>query len=110
MGYNPESLYVVSLNGDTIHVKNPDASTQSMALSGVRRILVETNDSGPWGIDAWWVLEGQSTGDALYFPLGATGDGDFLNYAVKLPGFELRGMNSASNARFECWPDPHDLP
>jgi len=110
MGHNPEALYVVLLKGDTIEIRNPEASSQSMALNGLRRISVETNDSGPRGIDTWWMLEGRSPGDALYFPVGATGDVDFLNYAVKLPGFELRGMNSTSNARFECWPSPHDLP
>ena len=104
MSRSPEATYIVSLNGETIQVENPDRSNQTMSLSGLRRVLVETNDSGPWGLDVWWVIEGQA--EVLRFPLGATGEDAFLTYAKRLPGFEIGGMNSTSNAQFECWPNP----
>jgi hypothetical protein len=40
------------------------------------------------------------------FPQMATGEDAGLERLRLLPGFEMRGMNSAENARFICWPTP----
>jgi len=102
----PESTYIVTVTHEGIRVGLPGGAIQQMPLETLRRILVETNDTGPWGIDVWWVLEGESPEDCVRFPQGATGEDGFIEYAGKLPGFAIRGMNSSSNAIFECWPNP----
>jgi hypothetical protein len=68
-------------------------------------VFVVTNDSGPWGQDVWFVIEGAREGGCR-FPLGATGEQAALERLLKLPGFELRGMNCTENFIFECWPNP----
>ena len=77
-----------------------------MLLMDLRRIVIETNDSGPWGMDVWWVLEGLPSAPIIRFPQGATGENEFIKYVSTLNGFAIRGMNSTRNDRFECWPNP----
>ena len=62
---------------------------------------MQTNDTGPVGIDVWFILISNSCG--VLFPLGATGDKEALNCLENLPGFEMKGMNCTSNETFTCW-------
>jgi hypothetical protein len=83
-------------------------AAQSIAWSDVQRILVKTNDSGPWGADVWWVLEG--TTSKCEFPQGATGeDAALAEIRRRFPSFEVKGMNSVTNATFVCWEKGHAL-
>jgi len=102
----PESLFVVSLIDDEINNRRPDGTVERMGFGEIRRVIVATNDTGPWGADVWWVLEGATPLQRLSFPQGATGEDAILDRLFKLPGFEVRGMNSTRNAQFECWPNP----
>lgn len=96
--------YVAAVADDGIRITRPDGSADFVALSNLRKVLVTTNDRGPGDYDVWFVLEGNK--DALEFPLETHGLDDVLKLLKQLPGFELRGMNSAVNATFECWPNP----
>jgi len=75
-------------------------------MADARAIYVETNDTGPWGADVWWLVEGPSGQIDLAFPQLATGEELALNRFHQLPGFVVKGMNSVENARFECWKAP----
>jgi hypothetical protein len=91
---------------EAIQNRHPDGSIETMLLKDLQRIVIETNDTGPWGMDVWWVLEGPPDLPIVRFPQGATGEDKFIEYASTLDGFAIRGMNSTRNARFECWPNP----
>jgi hypothetical protein len=106
----PESLFVVTVTNDEIRNHCPDGKIERIALKELCRVLVETNDSGPWGMDVWWILEGASPEHRVCFPQGATGDSAALGRLFQLPGFQIRGMDSVQNAQFECWPHPSSLP
>ena len=106
MSGSPESLFVLTIEGDRILNKRPDGDIEQIALSELSRVLVETNDSGPWFADVWFILEGGSPDRRVCFPMGATGESVIIERLAKLPGFEMRGMNSTQNALFECWPNP----
>jgi hypothetical protein len=81
------------------------AEPQAIEWEAVTRIFVETNDSGPWGQDVWWVVEGN--GSRCTFPQGATGEVKALaEFQRRFPSFEVKGMNSTSNATFVCWEKP----
>jgi hypothetical protein len=108
MGY-PESLFVVTITDDEIRNRRPDGKIECIALKELSKVLVETNDTGPVGMDVWWILEGASAEQLVCFPLGATGGSAVLDRLRQLPGFEIRGMNSTQNAQFECWPIPSPL-
>jgi hypothetical protein len=69
-------------------------------------VYVETNDSGPWGADVWWLLNDDAGQTRVAFPQQATGEEAVLERLQQPPGFEVRGMNSGENARFMCRPTP----
>jgi hypothetical protein len=98
----PEESYVVSVAGDEVRCTRPNGSVQAVSLQRLRDVHVETNDSGPWGVDVWFVLR-DDLDQQCAFPLGATGEGVVLDRLHQLPGFQLDGMNSTANARFLCW-------
>lgn len=98
----------VTVTDSGLEVSAPNRESQSIAWASVRRILVETNDSGPWGADVWWVLENVEA--RCCFPQGATGENEALaEMARRFPGFEVKGMNSTKNATFVCWQADHAL-
>jgi hypothetical protein len=67
---------------------------------------VETNESGPWGADLWWLLNDRRGETKVAFPQMATGEDAVLDRLHRLPEFEIRGMNSTQNGRFVCWLSP----
>lgn len=75
-------------------------------MADLGSVYVETNDSGPWGADVLWLLNDRTGETKVAFPQMATGEDAALERLRLLPGFEVRGMNSAENARFMCWPTP----
>ena len=97
----PEEDYSVSVNDDLICISCPDGKSIEIAWEGLNKIEVHTNDTGPWGVDAWFVLEGRDSHGS--FPLGTKGLDAALDRFKLLPGFKLQGMNSTSNAIFKCW-------
>jgi hypothetical protein len=101
-----ERQVIVRFSEQAISAAYPDGTTQSIAWSDVLRIAIETNDSGPWGADVWWSLEG-AAGRCAY-PQGATGDPEALaEYPKRFRGFSdtkvIEAMGCTSNARFVCW-------
>jgi hypothetical protein len=105
---HPESDYFVSLAQNAIEVRVPDGHTERVSLDDLREVVVETNDSGPWGADVWWHLIGSASRTS--YPQGATGEPIVLDALQKLPGFDdrelIRAMRSTSNATFICWRSP----
>jgi hypothetical protein len=98
----PEASYVVSVSGDDVRCLGPDGGSQAVSLKRLRDVYVETNESGLWGVDVWFVLR-DDLGQQCSYPLGATGEAAVLDRLRALPGFRLDGMNSTANARFLCW-------
>lgn len=75
-------------------------------MADLGAVHMETNDSGPWGADVWWLLEDKSGVVKVAFPQLATGENTVLERLQMLSGFQVNGMNSMENARFPCWPPP----
>ena len=104
-GLWPENTVVVTLENNTISVKYPKEDISSIKLNQIRKIIIETNDSGPWGADFWYFLEGEEK--TISFPQGATGEPELANSLMKLPRFNFeefeKAMRSTENAIFLCW-------
>jgi len=101
-----ERQVVVTFNDSLVSAAFPSGETQSIAWQDVDCVAVETNDSGPWGADVWWLLEGPDT--RVAYPQGATGDSEMLEqFPTRFPGFSdaavIQAMGCTSNARFVCW-------
>jgi hypothetical protein len=102
----PEQRVVVTADAEGIRAAYPDGSLQQILWREVTRVLIETNDSGPWGADFWWIIEGASARCA--YPQGATGESEAMKtLGDALPGFDWKAVveanTSTSNARFVCW-------
>jgi hypothetical protein len=103
----PEAAYVVSFDGVTIGVLDPDGALHEMAAEDLRGVVVETDDSGPWGADLWWLLFGTDDRVAVAFPGSSTNEQPVIDWLMKLPGFDFeemtKAMGSTDVAVFFLW-------
>ncbi|QNA83411.1 hypothetical protein G4G27_04890 [Sphingomonas sp. So64.6b] len=103
----PESKWVVTFDGEHIGVSDAAAQTKRAAKHDLSGVAIETNDSGPWGADLWWLFF-RSDGQMLFaFPQGATGEKAVIDYLLTLPSFDhgkmIEAMASTENAIFVVW-------
>lgn len=112
-----ERRVVVAFDAHGVSVTFPNDAPRTMAWAEVQCVAIETNDSGPWSGDVWWLLE--SADRRIGYPLGATGDDAMLTELMaRFPALDhgavVRAMGCADNARFVCWertaPDAADEP
>jgi len=101
-----ERQVLVHVDDEGVSATYPDGRVEAIAWPAVECIAIETNDSGPWGADVWWLVEGESIRCA--YPQGATGDSEALTeYPKRFPAFDhgkvIEAMGCSSNARFVCW-------
>jgi hypothetical protein len=101
-----ERQVVVHFDDTGILAAYPNGSLQIISWPEVECVAIETNDSGPWGTDVWWLIEGREKRCA--YPGGATGEQEALaEYPKRFPGFRdlavIEAMGCTSNARFVCW-------
>ncbi|MHA6723176.1 hypothetical protein [Sphingomonas sp. RS2018] len=104
---HPEAQFIVEVTADDeIICRAAKRQDQCIRMTDLASVYVETNDSGPWGADVWWLLNDAAEQTCVAFPQLATGEEAVLKRLRRLPGFEVRGMNSGESARFMCWPTP----
>ena len=103
----PEGSWIVTLTDDRISVADGAGATRVIARADLAGVAIETNDSGPWGADFWWLLYGADDGLACMFPQGATGEKEAMDWLLLLPGFDheamIRASASVTNATFPVW-------
>src|SRR5688500_11514311 len=102
-----ESRWTVTSEDDRISVSSPDGEIRAIAMSDLAAVMIETNDSGPWGTDFWWLLLAADRSLACAFPQGATGEKEAMERLMSLPGFHheemIRAATSTDNAFFPVW-------
>lgn len=100
-----EHAWVVTVSDTGVSCRRPSGLTEMVAWDDLRAVLIETNDSGPWGADVFWILVGEQRGCVI--PLGATGEAALLERLQALTGFDnnvvIQAMASTDNQRFLCW-------
>lgn len=103
----PEAHWTVSVEPDRIQVTDNAGNTAALAKADLAGVLIETNDTGPWGADVWWFMFGADERLSCSFPQGATGESAALDYLMKLPDFDYGqmalAMGSTANASFPVW-------
>ena len=103
----PESQWRVARDGEEIEVRPPRKQSERIKIADLTRILVVTNDTGPWGMDVWWMFVDDAARRAVSYPQGATGEQALLDWMLALPGFDhnamIDAMSSTGNAEFVCW-------
>lgn len=103
----PEGRWAISIDSDSIRATDEAGVTKALLKGDLAGVVIETNDSGPWGADVWWMLFGADDRVALAYPQGATGEEALLDYLTALPGFDhaamIEAMGSTENAVFPVW-------
>lgn len=103
----PESKWVISMDNGRISVRDDAGAVRSILKDHLSGIAIETNDSGPWGADVWWLLFGKDDQLACASPQGATGEDTMIDYFTALPSFDhgemIKAMASTDNAVFAVW-------
>ena len=103
----PEARWVVDVDGESIRVTDGSGESRAVAKAELAGVAIETNDSGPWGADVWWLLFGADDRVACAFPMGATGEQAAVDYLTGLAGFDhgemIEAMRSTDNRIFPVW-------
>lgn len=99
----PPSWAVAVVDG-AIAISDGQGAERSLLVSDLRRVVVATDDSGPWGEDVVFLLYAEDGAPAGLFPLEANGVHDFVAWLGTLPGYHDRelakAMSSTKVARF----------
>jgi len=100
-----EAQVLVADHGDFVSSVYPNGTIQTLSWKDLIRIEIQTNDTGPWDWDVWFVLVG--TKDEVSFPLGATGQEEVLAKLETVTGAEreqlIAGMNCTTDRTFVTW-------
>jgi hypothetical protein len=103
----PEGKWLVECDDDTLRATDHKGDVKQLKKTDLTGVIIETNDTGPWGADVWWLLFGADDRVAAAYPQGATGEEAMLNYLTSLPGFDhekmIEAMQSTDNAVFPVW-------
>ena len=109
----PECRYVVTIDDRRVTCRHPSGREDEIAWDELDEVIVETNDTGPWGTDVFWVLLGHKSRTGCVIPQGATGERELLGALQRLPGFDnkqlIAAMTCTENRAFHCWrrfPEP----
>ena len=101
----PERQILVDLNENEMSASYPNGDKLVVELRALKKVMVLTNESGPWGADLWFSFSSDKS--MCSFPQGATGEKNALEYLYALGGFDetnfIKAMGSTSNAEFICW-------
>lgn len=106
----PEGRWTATVTEGSIRVVDHAGVAKEVEKSDLSGVIIETNDSGPWGADVWWLLFGGDDQVACVFPQGATGESDVIDFLTALPTFDhgqmVKAMGSTNNSAFPVWRRP----
>ena len=104
---HPEAAFTLTFDEVEITLSDPKGVVRHLDIADLSAVIIETNDTGPWGMDVWWVLLNQDGKLGLIFPQGATGEKRVADRLIALPGFDhaefIKAMGSTANATFPVW-------
>ena len=104
-GLHPESNWKVEISKISMSSIDYELKEKTIELNKISQIVIETNDSGPWGTDLWWKISGGNI--LLTVPEGATGEPEMLEVFQSFSKFNneefIKAMSSTDNAEFVVW-------
>lgn len=104
---SPLTRWSVSILDGNIVTSDGNGAERRLPLRDLRRVVVATDDSGPWGADVVFLLYSSDPDPAGIFPLEAAGRENFVEWLSAQPGYQGRelakAMGSTRVARFEVW-------
>jgi len=102
---SPLTSWNVGFVGDDIVTSDGRGDERRLPRRDLRRVVVATDDSGPWGADVIFLLYSNHANPVGIFPLEAAGRDKFVEWLIAQPGFRDRelakAMASTRVERFE---------
>lgn len=83
---------------DVITTTDGQGAERRLDVADLRRVVVPTDDSGPWGHDVVFLLYAEEPDPASLFPLQAAGSDDFVGWMSRLRGYRDRELASAMSS------------
>jgi hypothetical protein len=103
----PLDLWSVKFANGEIVTYDGQGAQMTIPASDLRKVVIATDDSGPWGADVMFLLYSSELNPVALFPLEAEGRDEFIAWLKTFPGFrgdEVRkAMGSTQVARFEIF-------
>jgi hypothetical protein len=103
-------FWTVTVVDGVIAINDGQGTERTVLVRELRRVVVATDDSGPWGEDVVFLLYSEATEPTGIFPLEANGVQDFVAWLKALPGYHDRelanAMSSTKVARFVIYEAP----
>lgn len=99
-----EGAFSVMISEGYLLLVNPKGKIEKIKLEEIRKVIIQTNDTGPWGTDLWWIVSNDTITIAI--PNGASGEEKLVEVLQDLPTFNneemIAAMVSTSIGEFIC--------
>ena len=109
---SPLSQWNVRLHEGDIVTDDGQGTQRTLPISDLQRIIVATDDSGPWGADVVFLLCSDAVDPVGLFPLEAKGCDSFVRWLSTQAGYRDRELAKATGstrvARFTVFEAPPD--
>ena len=101
---SPLAKWSVRFEGDFIVTSDGSDTTHHLPISQLQKVVVRTDDSGPWGADVLYFLFPADPEPKGVFPIEAQGCQEFVKWLSTMPGYRgrelARAMASTDLAKF----------
>ena len=95
---SPLAKWSVSVEADEIVTSDGTGTTRRLATGDLMKVVVATDDSGPWGADFVYLLYGPEPEPVGIFPIEAEGCLEFVDWMSARPGFNSRELQRATGS------------
>lgn len=85
----------VQFVADKLVINGGLGATHSVEIAAIRKVVVQTDDSGPWGPDFLYFLFADQSDPVGVFPLEAQGASDLVAWLERQPGFNTQQFGQA---------------
>ena len=91
-----------------VELKRPLCSSEVFSVDQLRRVVIQTTDTGPLVDDVFFILE--TDAERYVIPQEAVGSAELLEWLQGLPRFNndavMEAMSCCENSEFLCWEKP----
>ena len=95
----------VTIDDTGVTCRRPSGMVESVSWNDLQKVSVRTTDSGPFAVDAYFVLYGSRSGCVI--PQSTPQSGELLERLQALHDFDnnavMLAMGSTDNHEFVCW-------
>ena len=95
---SPLAIWSVRIEADAIVTSDGIGTTRRLAIDDLARVVVATDDSGPWGADFVYLLYGPAPDPVGIFPIEAEGCLEFVDWLSARPGYDGRALQRAAGS------------